>query len=179
MNVLIIEEKTITDEMDAGIRRSLCDSFPKEREVFSKTRAWHDSSPAWSVVLDENSRVLAHVGIIDRIIKVGGENFHIAGIQNVFVIPEYRGKGLSDTVMTTAMRDASNRNYDFGLLFCIPELEKVYAKTGWLKIFPGSVSRVDENGDEMPLPEKNITMYFPLRVVSFPAGKIHLQGNDW
>jgi GNAT superfamily N-acetyltransferase len=51
--------------------------------------------PAWNVIVEDAGMVVAHVGIIDRVIKAGNRQLRIAGIQNVFVLPEYRGQGLS------------------------------------------------------------------------------------
>jgi len=41
------------------------------------------------------------------------------------------------------------------------------------------VIRIDETGTEAPIPGKNETMFYPLKVSTFPPGRIHLRGNDW
>jgi hypothetical protein len=97
----------------------------------------------------------------------------------VFVLPDQRGKGLSDRVMVAAMKEAAAGHYDCGLLFCVPELEKVYARCGWKRLADVPVIRIDERRTEVPIPGKNIAMFYPLKVTEFPPGRIHLQGNDW
>jgi hypothetical protein len=77
------------------------------------------------------------------------------------------------------MDEARRRDYDCGFLFCVPELEKVYARCGWLLLPPEPIIRIDETGAETPIPGKNIAMWHPLRADTFPPGVIHLQGNDW
>jgi len=57
-------------------------------------------------------------------------------------------------------------------------LEKVYAKCGWRLLPEREIIRIDENGKNIPLPAKNITMFFPLKLQAFPEGTINLQGND-
>ena len=179
MDLKIIEESTIPQNIDQMIKDGLCICFEPDVEVFSKTRAWHGSAPAWSIVIVDDDRVAAHVGIVDRVISAGGEQIRVAGIQNVFVLKNYRGQKLCDKIMDAAMKEAGRRDFDAGLLYCIPELEKVYARCGWQLLPKEDVIRVDENGDELALPDKNIAMFYPLKVKGFPVGTVHIQGNDW
>jgi len=179
MQTRVVDEKDVDAILDQRIREGLCISFPRDASVFSRNRAWHGSAPAWNVILEQDDRIIAHCGIVDRTIKVGNEFLHIAGVQNVYVMPTFRGKGFCDGVMNSAMGDAGRRGYDCGLLFCVPELEKVYARCGWRLLPNENVYRMDENGEILPLPGKNIAMFFPLKRKGFPAGDISLEGNDW
>jgi len=179
MNLKIINEAEVTSELDLEIKEALCRCFPGDAEIFSRSRAWHGSAPAWSVIMVDNNRIAVHAGIVDRTVKVGETFVRVAGIQNVFVLPEYRGMGLCEKVMAAAMQEAEKRNFDAGLLYCVPKLEKVYAKCGWRLLPERKIIRIDENSKHIPLPAKNITMVFPLKVREFPDGIINLQGNDW
>jgi GNAT superfamily N-acetyltransferase len=179
MEIRIVDEKEAVGVLDQKIRDGLCACFPENVDVFSRTRAWHDSSPAWCVIIEEEDRIIAHCGVVDRTIKAGGISIRIAGIQNVFVPPAWRKKGLSDMVMKKAMEEAGRRNYECGLLFCVPELEKVYGRCGWKLLPRENMYRIDENGEVKALPEKNIVMFHPLKIASFPSGDISLEGNDW
>lgn len=182
MHMQVVEESELDARLDAAIREALCGCFPKDKEVFSKTRAWHGSGPLWSIVIEEDSQVTAHCGVVDRTIKAGNRQVHVAGIQNVFVRPSNRGKGLCKQVIRAAMAEASRRGYDCGLLFCEQVIEKIYSRSGWITIRPAGseeVIRVDEKGREVPIVATNVTMYYPIRLKNFPAGRIHLQGNDW
>jgi GNAT superfamily N-acetyltransferase len=181
MTARIVNETEMPPALDARIREGLVACFPADAAVFCATRAWHGSAPAWSVVLEEpeSGTVTAHCGIVARTVSAGAASLHVAGIQNVFVLPSQRGRGLCDIVMRAAMDEAAARGYDCGLLFCVPELEKVYARCGWLLLPPEPVIRIDEVGNELPIPGKNIAMWHPLRAQSFPPGPIHLRGNDW
>ncbi len=174
----MIEETAITPELDQAIRHTLCASFPNDDGNFSLTRKWHGSGPEYTVLMQSERKVIAHVGVVDRQIDIGGVPLHVAGVQNVCVLPDWRGKGLSDRVMIAAMQEAETRGYDCGLLFCIPVLEKVYARVGWISLGVRDVIRT-ENGQDLPIPDKNIAMYYPIKVKSLPEGIIHLRGNDW
>lgn len=179
MNITLVQERDIGPELDKKIKDSLCLCFPDDRVAFSLTRAWHNSVPAWSLYSEENKRIISHVAVIDRTICIGDELVRIAGMQNIFVLPERRGNGLCDALMKEVTNRASELGYDYGLLFCVPEIEKVYGRCGWSKLPATPVIRVDESGKEWVLPGKNIGMYYPLDKNSFPTGDIHLQGNDW
>lgn len=175
----VIDESAMPPAIDAAIRASLCVCFPDDRDIFSQSRAWHGSAASYSIVMEENGEVIAHVGIVDRTITAGETKVRVAGIQNVLVLPTQRGRGLCDTVMNAAMEEARKRDFDAGLLYCVPELEKVYARCGWTLLPKEEIVRIDETGQGQALPAKNIAMYYPLRVTDFPAGRIHLNGNDW
>ena len=193
MEPRIVDESSMPPELDAAIRRGLCLSFPKDAEHFRLGRDWHGSGPAYSVVVLDavpvvavpvgrqataSPEVVAHAGVVDRVIDAGGVPVRVAGVLNVFVVPSQRGRGLVHRVMSAAMAEAARRGFDCGLLFCVPELQKVYERTGWILLPPAQITRVAE-GRELPLPEGNIAMFLPLARPDFPSGDIHLRGNDW
>ena len=154
--------------------------FPKDFAVFSRTRVWQGSAPDWTVYLEgEDDTISAHAGIVDRIIRVGEETIRVAGVQNVFVLPEWRGRGLCDRVMEVVAEHCLSAGFDCGLLFCVPKLVKVYRRTGWRRLGAVGIIRIDEKGMEVPLPGPNAAMALPLNRPAFPAGTIQLRGNDW
>jgi hypothetical protein len=175
----IVCEQSLTAAEDAAIRTALCRCFPPDYEVFSKTRAWHGTLPTWTVLVEHEDLVIAHAGIVEREILVGQEPIRAAGVQNVLVVPEYRGSKLFLQIMSAAMDEAGRRYLDLGILFCTPDLARIYAWVGWQLLEERHVVRIDDNGQPQPLPQKNVTMFYPLVRADFPPGDIHLQGNDW
>jgi GNAT superfamily N-acetyltransferase len=175
----IVPETAITPAQDAAIRAGLCTCFPPDREIFSRTRAWHGSHPAWTVLVEHGDSVIAHVGVVERQIFVGREQVRIAGVQNAFVLPEHRGRGLFRQTMAAVLEEAKRRGLEFGLLFCTSEIGEKYARQGWRLPNGRAVIRLDEVGLEQPLPAKNVTMFYPLAGRDLPPGDLHLQGNDW
>ena len=174
----IVDERDMSPELDAAIRRSLCLCFSADAGVFSYTRKWHGSGPSYSAVIRNGEEVMAHVGVVDRRVSFGASAVRAAGIQNVLVLPQYRGQHLSDMVMQAAQEEAARRGFDCGLLFCVPQLVDLYARTGWLA-FSNDVVRVDDDGVEKPIPGKNVGMFLPLHLRQMPPGLLHLGGNDW
>lgn len=179
LQLQVVEEADTTAGLGAAIREGLCACFPEDRTVFSRTREWHGSGPSWSVIIEMEGLMAAHVGVVDRTVKAGGELVRVAGIQNLFVRPQFRSRGLAKAVVERAMEEAARRAFECGLLFCVPELAKLYSDCRWRILPRERVVRVDEEGREVELPPKNIAMYFPLKRSAFPPGPIHLQGNDW
>jgi hypothetical protein len=178
MGILILDEADMPPELDAQIRIDLCLCFPDDAEIYRQTRAWHGAVPAFTVICREVGRVVSHVGVVDRLITVGGAPLRVAGVESVYVLPEYRGQHRSRPVLVAAIEEAARRQLDCGLLFCLSELAKVYTACGWQAVGPRPIIRV-EDVRELPLPAKNIVLFHPLRVRQLPEGLIDLGGNDW
>jgi predicted N-acetyltransferase YhbS len=173
----VVDERAMTAALDEAIRRSLCECFPSETAFFSSGRAWHGSAPVYSLVAREESRVTGHVGVVVREIAAGGVAATVAGIQNFAVVPDRRKTGLSRRLMEGAMEEAKRRGVAFGLLFCVPGLERFYASLGW-RTLPVR-ARMRYEGREQEIPAKNIAMAIPLAGKPFPTGDLHLLGPDW
>ena len=174
----IVDERDMTPQLDARIREGLCLCFPQDREAFAHSRSWHGSNPAFCGIIEDTGKVVAHVGVVDRTVRIDDSPVRAAGIMNVFVLPSHRGLRLSDILMSAAMAEAAGRGFDIGLLFCTRPLVAIYARMGWIA-GDNPVLRV-EAGAESPLPEGNIPMFLPLhRQAISTSAIIHLCGNDW
>ncbi|MFH1023569.1 MAG: GNAT family N-acetyltransferase [Planctomycetota bacterium] len=174
----LIEEARMTPSLDAAIRKLLCACFPGDEAVFAASRLWHGTAPAYTFVARQGEAVGAHIGVVIREVSCGGKATVIAGIQNMAVAPALRKSGVSRRLMTEAMAEAARRGIRFGLLFCVPQLERFYASLGW-KTLVVRVVMTGEDGGPEPLPAKNIAMSLDLADAPFPAGDIALQGRDW
>lgn len=175
----IIEEAGISPETDLALRQLLMQCFDAESNAFfSQSRHWHGSQPLYSVVGCVAGTRSAHVGVVVRRIRCGTTQVIVAGIQNVCVLPSCRGMKLGPWVMEAAMREAARRQVRFGLLFCVPRLERYYADMGWVTT-PAPATMNLNGGPDEPIPGKNIGMYWSADGTPLPAGPIHLQGPDW
>ena len=176
--VLCVDEADMTPALDVAIRELLCECFPGEVRNFSHTRAWHGSGPTYSIVYCEGTRALGHVGVVVRKVACDRRPVMVAGVQNVAVHPERRRTGLSRRVMHQAMEEASRRGIPYGLLFCVPQLERFYHYLGWEKVAATAVMR-DEHGTRVSTSDKNITMIRGLAGAPLSPREIDLQGADW
>lgn len=178
-NVHVIDEAGMPPALDREIREFLCVCFPEDAGTFARTRHWHGTAPAVSVVCRDHQPGLAgHVGVIVRTIQIGRERRRIFGIQNMAVAPDRRGTPVGAALMQAALAEARRRGIEHGVLFCIPGLEKYYARTGWRRCDVDV--RMDWAGQrDVPVLGKNICMAHELAGQAFPQGNIHLLGPDW
>ncbi len=177
-DIQVIDEAKMSPETDRAIRDLLCASFPADDIVFSTTRAWHGSAPTYSLLARRDGRPCGHVGCVVRSVRVGMCSVCVSGIQNLAVIPECRGSELGARLMTAATTVATARGIPFGLLFCVPKLERFYLDLGWHTLHVNTL--MDYLGEnDNPIPGKNIAMAKDLAGQPFPRGDIHLCGADW
>lgn len=179
LDIRIVDEAAMPPELDVEIRAFLCVCFPADASPFSQSRHWHGSAPAYSVVCrDGRPAIAGHVGVVLREIRVGADRCRIFGIQNMAVAPDRRGTGTGTVLMQAVLDEARRRGIGYGVLFCVSELERYYARTGWRRR-DGDVHMDYAGGRDIPIPGKNICMVHERPGRAFPAGDIHLLGADW
>lgn len=175
----IIYESEIDGELDAIIRKNLCICFPWDKQYYEKSRPWHGLTPAYTALIEKDSNIIAHAAIIDTQIKIDSMQYRVAGLQNVFVLPQFRKKGFSDSVVRAAMTEAKKYDFDFGLLFTSSDpVVKVYARNGWLEIKNQTFIKI-ENSRKVTMPDEKHKMFHPLKIKQFPKGTVELTTNDW
>lgn len=188
VSLSIINEQDICSELDKAIRKTLVVCFPADCEYYQRRSWWH-CIPIYRVVgQDSKGSIVAHAAVVERRVIVrrkaspsGGANLievRVAGIQSFCILPDYRGTGLSDQMMSAAMDEANRRTFDAGLLFCVNQLQTVYGRMGWAKL-DTAVYMTDDREGKTLIPAKNIAMFYPLRTKQFPIGDIDLAGTDW
>jgi GNAT superfamily N-acetyltransferase len=178
MQPRIIKETEITEKLIAAIKKTLVICFPHHKDEFSKTHYLSDLKPLFSVIIEYGSDCCAYVGVLDRTIKISSRNYRVAGVQNICVLPNYRGQQLSDAVLKAAMQEALAQRFDFGLLFTQEKIKKIYTRSGWLEIKNRKFIRT-QNNLHIEMPPESIKMYYPLAVKDFPTGDVDLLGNKW
>jgi GNAT superfamily N-acetyltransferase len=176
----IIDEEDILPELDRAIRETLVMCFPADREYYQQRSWWHCTPLYRDLGRNKKGGIVAHTAMVDRSVIVGATllKVRVAGVQSFCVLPAYRGRGLSDKMMSIAMQEAQRRGFDAGLLFCQRHLETVYGRMGWSQRHT-AVYMLDSEKNETLIPAKNITMLYPLRIKQLPQGDIDLAGTDW
>lgn len=176
----IISENDISPSLDHSIRETLVVCFPADREYF-QARSWWHCIPIYRVLgKDDGDSIIAHVAIVERTVAVGQSlsKVRVAGVQGFCLLPDYRGTGLSDKMMSIAMDEANKRGFDTGLLFCQKKVQAVYSRMGWHKLDSDVYMSDDKEGKRL-IPNKNITMFYPIETRQFPPGDIDMAGTDW
>jgi predicted N-acetyltransferase YhbS len=176
--VEVVDEVAVSPQLDAALRRLLCECFPADAKAFSVRRAWNEVRPLYSVIGRHGDELVGQVGIVERLITCSGKPVRVGGIQSLAVAPQWRRSGTSKQLMIAAMDEARRRGIECGLLFCLPGLADFYSRLGW-QMVDCAVTMRDAAGQTVPLTAKNIAMCLPLAEQSFPPGQIDLAGRDW
>lgn len=174
----VFTECEINESLDASIRAGLVICFPHREVEFGQCRALGLNVPCYTAVMAEGDNAVGQVAVMDRTIRVGDETVRVAGVANVFVLPEYRGNGHVDKMLEVAMEEAKNRGFEFGFLFTHAPLDRIYARNGWVDVTDRECILV-EDGLEMSMGPERLRMYYKLGETDFPAGNIHLQAYRW
>jgi predicted N-acetyltransferase YhbS len=119
----------------------------------------------------QKGRLVAHAGLLQLPISVGGLQAQVAGIGGVAVAPDLRGYGLARLVVSAVVDHARTMGPRHGLLFCRPPLVPLYRRLGWRTLEEDVHVEQPEGPVVMPLR----TMWTPLSGgASWPAGEVRL-----
>jgi GNAT superfamily N-acetyltransferase len=82
-------------------------------------------------VAAEGEVLLSYAAVITLSLNHAGRPFRLYGFGNMFTFPPYRQKGYGRRVLELATEFILNSGVDLSILFCDPQLESFYARTGW------------------------------------------------
>ncbi len=181
LNFAIYNEEEITQELDARIRENLCVSFPHNAWYFKDARGWKGTFPTWSVIgLDSDDNPVVHCGVVERTVTIENKPYKAFGVQNVYVLEAYRGKGLARKMITLVEEEALQRNIGFGLLFARPHVAGLYTSLGWTQVEAKVVLLDTVNKQEFTREFVHDALYYKaVHSEPLPSGTIHFNGLDW
>lgn len=123
----------------------------------------NDSSyrPEQSWVVEQGGRLLSHLRIYDRWIRIGRAKLHIAGVGNVITARDARGHGYSGQIMRAMLPVLQQEGYAYSLLWThIPQL---YARYGWAPIEQDLLRAI------LPVTVENTARIAPFQASDLPA----------
>jgi predicted acetyltransferase len=133
----------------------------------------------WYVVGRLGSKLVSHIGIVDRTIRVGGQRLSIAGITGVATHPDFHRRGFTEVLLTTGIEQMHKRGpqdaYDFAMLFCSNLMISYYTKRGFCQV--QNPVHILESGKWI-LFEGN-KMVMPLSGKPWPEGEVDVDGRSW
>lgn len=180
MQIRLIDESQIIPATDTALRGLLAECFPHSSRLFSASRQWRGNVPLFTVVATDKTHVVACAVVIDRTIRIGARPVRVAGVGNVCALPAYRGGGIVDRVLLSAVEEGAGRGFEWGLLFCRPEIMKVYERTGWQSCMDRRFVRIDSTtGESVEISADHGKMFLRIGYRPLPAGDIDLQGDKW
>jgi GNAT superfamily N-acetyltransferase len=88
--------------------------------------------PEHSWLIEQHGRLISHLRIYDRWMRVGREKLHIAGVGNVITAQDARGHGYSGQMIRAMLPVLHQEGYAYSLLWT--HLPDLYGRYGWVPI---------------------------------------------
>ena len=127
--------------------------------VFGESRSYHrdvrDLDPlverSDSLVAVVGGRVVGHLQVLPREMRVGRAILRVAGLACLAVDPAERGKGHERALIEAALRHVMRGGYHLAMVFAADDAP--YGEFGWETLPVGTyVARLDESGEVGPAP---------------------------
>ncbi len=140
------------------------------------TYTW--ATPAWSAMVKADQRVVAHVGIIYRVVQVGQIRVPVGGIGGVMTLSEWRGRGYARAMLAEATAFIATQLWaPFALVICPSADAGFYAHLGW-SVAKGPVTCEQPGGPVLLAHE--VAMFLPCQGdAAWPSGSLDLRGIPW
>ena len=158
--------------LDAKIRALLTTCFTKPQDVVFQTRRYfREPYPHRWILEDGRGNVIAHVGAHDKTVAAGGTSYRVAGIAEVCVHPDHRGRGHVRSMLRQAHRWLARRNFVFAVLFGAPD---VYVSSGYVRV--DNLVHDDPDAQGRIRRKKIEAMVRRLSNTPWPPCRVHLPG---
>jgi len=126
--------------------------------------------------LEEDGRLVSHVGLLKHEVSAGGRAVVVAGVGGVVTVPEAQGRGHAQRGMRHAAEFFCREwGVEFGLLFCRDALVPFYGRLGWQLV---EAPVVIEQPDG-PVESAMNVMVLPCDGRQWPEGEVRLQSFPW
>src|SRR5215211_3314711 len=88
--------------------------------------------PEHSWVAEQEGRLLAHLRVFDREIRVGGARLRVAAVGNVITAPDQRGQGHAGRLLGAMLEEIPHEGFAYSLLRAYQPT--LYERHGWAPI---------------------------------------------
>jgi N-acetylglutamate synthase-like GNAT family acetyltransferase len=116
--------------------------------------------PDQSWLVEQDGRLLAHLRVFDRSIRVGGARLRVAALGNLITAPYQRGRGHAGRLLEAILAETPDEGFAYSLLRAYQPT--LYERYGWVSIEeelvraelpsfdPGSVAITPFSGEDLP-----------------------------
>ena len=118
----------IADMMGRVFRRLSWFEFYKNRMDYQTKAPYY--KPEHSRIAREDGRLMGHVSIVEKYIRIGESVVRMAGIGDVFTHPDARGKHVSSHLMNDSVEYMRREAFPLSMLYGIPNF---YHKFGYIE----------------------------------------------
>lgn len=178
LTVELVEEKDLHADLDRRIRALLRACFPDWESIFQDRRTWHGTAPLFSIIAQDDSRIVGHIALVVRTITTTWNfRYNVISVQGVCVDPAHRHSGLAHQMIRMALDESARRGFPFAILYCKEPLVPFYANQGW-KLADDSI--VMWNQRDLPIAMRsNCPMYYELADTPLPDGPLDVHSPSW
>ncbi len=88
--------------------------------------------PEHSWVADQEGRLVAHLRVYDRPVRVGGARLRVGGIGNVITAPDQRGRGHAGRLLEAMLEEIPAEGFAYSLLRAYQPV--LYERYGWAPV---------------------------------------------
>lgn len=135
MQIERVDETHLRPSDDALINTLLMRAFGED----FGNRSFHQQRHTLRLLTRQNERVIGHMALCYRAVRLGNTLHNIMGLAEVATDPEFRGQGVANRLLAAAIVEAKTTQAAFFLLFGDQPL---YA-TGGFRAFPNPITYVD------------------------------------
>ena len=145
-------------------------------ELPADSYSW--SAPSWSMLVKEGGHIVAHVGVVYRVIQVGNLRVPVGGICGVMTLKDWRGRGYARAALAKATAFVALQLWaPFAVVISPTEDTAFYEHVGW---------RVAEAPIQCEQPTGRVTLEREVALwlacqgdAHWPSGSINLGGTPW
>ncbi|MCX2742188.1 GNAT family N-acetyltransferase [Pontibacter anaerobius] len=173
---MIIKEKY--SELNPFVRSTLSRLVEEQfgHVPFVQEREW--ALPDWVLAKYEHGEIATVCHVVLRDVSMDGQEYKVAGINNVITPKSYRGKGFASQVLREAeMFIFGELDCTFGMLLCADDLLLFYSRLGWYKLDEYALYYHQPTGEQRY--DSNVMLLSPPEQGFFFPKHIHLNGLPW
>ncbi|MBI3829901.1 MAG: GNAT family N-acetyltransferase [Planctomycetes bacterium] len=131
-------------ELSEMCARVFVPAYESVRDLFDRDYTLDPAfKPQHSRVIRRKGRIVAHVGILEKTVRIGRAKFRMAGIGAVTCHKEFRGQDLPTHCMNDALAVAKQEGMPLTFLLCGITY---YTRFGYAEVWPRRVLKLDAKG---------------------------------
>ncbi len=121
----------LPEKLSNEILDGLIECWPHLADLFrEKGRILNESHPDFTVTLHDGEDLVAHCGLVDRLLRTD-RYFSVIGLQQLFVMPAYRESDVTQQVLQACTVVGRRLYKDFAAGFARDGICEFHRKAGW------------------------------------------------
>ena len=182
VNVLQLAAANLSPEEHEQTRaftRHTLDRSPDRLRPFAlpaDSYSW--TAPTWSALIKADRRVVAHAGIMYRVMQIGDLRVPVGGIAGVMTLPDWRQRGYARAALAKATAFVGIQLWaPFAVVLCPKEDTAFYEHLGWRAA--DAAIWCEQPRGRVRL-EGEVAVFLPCQGhAEWPGGPIDLGGAPW